>query len=87
MNLVMHAPQFPSDGFAAARPFFCRLENMADDLRALYDELGRPSLAIFTRALRRRGIRATDEDLEFVKQQADRQLRAPPPTYRGRASH
>ena len=48
---------------------------MADDLRALYDELGRPTAAKFSRALRRRGIKATDEDLEFV---------APPPVYRGK---
>ena len=34
--------------------------------------------------MRRRGIKATDEDLEFVKLQVDRQLRAPPPVYRGK---
>jgi len=63
--------------------FFCLLENMAD-LQELYDELGRPSLTIFKRALRKRGLQASDEDLEFVNQQADRQLRAPPPAYRGK---
>ena len=44
----------------------------------------RPSLAIFKRALRKRGLRASDQDLAFVNQQADRQLRAPPPAYRGK---
>ena len=53
-----------------------------EEIQALYNDLGRPSAAKFARALRRRGVKATDEDLGFIKLQAGRQLRAPPPNYR-----
>ena len=53
---------------------------------ALYDELGRPSAAKFGRALRKRGLRVTDEDVQknVVGLQAERQLRAPSPRYTGK---
>ena len=52
----------------------------------LYDELGRPSAAKFGRALRKRGLKVTDEDVQknIVGLQAERQLRAPSPRYRGK---
>ena len=57
----------------------------SEAILALYDELGRPSAAKFGRALRKRGLKVTDEDVQknVVGLQAERQLRAPPPRYRG----
>jgi len=57
-----------------------------EEILELYDELGRPSAAKFARALRKRGLKVTDEDVQknVVGLQAERQLRAPSPRYRGR---
>ena len=57
-----------------------------EEILQLYDELGRPSAAKFARALRKRGLKVTDEDVQknVVGLQAERQLRAPSPRYRGK---
>ena len=56
-----------------------------EEILELYDELGRPSTAKFARALRKRGMKITDEDVQknIVGLQGERQLRAPPPRYQG----
>ena len=57
-----------------------------EEILELYDELGRPSTAKFARALRKRGMKITDEDVQknVVGLQGERQLRAPSPRYRGK---
>ena len=57
-----------------------------EEILKIYDELGRPSAAKFGRALRKRGLRVSDADVQrtIVGLQSERQVVAPPPKYDGK---
>ena len=55
-----------------------------EELKDIYESLNFPSAQVFHKALKRRGIAARLKDIEdFVQTRSERQILAPPPTYKG----
>ena len=61
------------------------MENdLQETLSSIYEELNYPSVEVFLKALRKRGIPAAKKDVqEFVSSRAERQVIAPPPKFKG----
>ena len=58
--------------------------NLKETLETLYKDLNYPSVDVFLRAIKKKGIAARRSDVvEFVKSRSERQILAPPPKYEG----
>ena len=57
---------------------------LKETLEKLYKDLNYPSVDVFLRAIKKKGIAARRSDVEeFVKSRSERQILAPPPKYEG----